>query len=91
MKILHAVHPDDFKKYDTALVRERFLLDDIAQIDVANFVYTHYDRMVIGAVVSAGRTVELPNDDNLKANYFLERREMGIINVGADGIVTAFC
>ena len=49
MKILHAVHPEDFKRYDTALVRERFLLDDIAQGEGANFVYTHYDRMVVGA------------------------------------------
>lgn len=89
MKILHAVHPDDFRKYDTALVRERFLLDDIAQTEGANFVYTHYDRMVVGAVVSSGRTTELENYDNLKSNYFLERREMGIINVGGEGIVVA--
>lgn len=89
MKILHAVHPDDFKKYDTALVRERFLMDDIALNEGINFVYTHYDRMVVGAVVASGKTIELPNYDDLKANYFLERREMGIINVGADGIVTA--
>lgn len=89
MKILHAVHPDDFKKYDTALVRERFLLDDIAQTEGANFVYTHYDRMVVGAVVSSGRKIELGNYDNLKSNYFLERREMGIINVGGQGVVIA--
>jgi 4-deoxy-L-threo-5-hexosulose-uronate ketol-isomerase len=89
MKILHAVHPEDFKKYDTALVRERFLLDDIAQTEGANFVYTHYDRMVVGAVVSSGRKVELGNHDNLKSNYFLERREMGIINVGGQGTVVA--
>ena len=89
MKILHAVHPDDFKKYDTTLVRERFLLDDIAQTEGASFVYTHYDRMVVGAVVSNGRTTELGNYDNLKSNYFLERREMGIINVGGPGVVIA--
>lgn len=89
MKILHAVHPDDFKHYDTTLVRERFLLDDIAQTEGASFVYTHYDRMVVGAVVSAGRKTELDNYDNLKSNYFLERREMGIINVGGQGVVIA--
>ena len=89
MKILHAVHPEDFKNYDTALVRERFLLDEIAQTEGANFVYTHYDRMVVGAVVSSGRKVELGNYDNLKSNYFLERREMGIINVGGQGTVIA--
>lgn len=89
MKILHAVHPDDFRHYDTALARQRFLLDEIAQAEGANFVYTHYDRMVVGAVVAAGRKIELGNYDNLKSNYFLERREMGIINVGAQGTVIA--
>lgn len=88
MKILHAVHPDDFRRYDTAQIRERFLLEDIAQSDGASFVYTHYDRMVAGAVTGA-KNVRLGNYDNLKANYFLERREMGIINVGGEGIVTA--
>ena len=89
MKILHAVHPDDFKKYDTALIRERFLLDDITQNEGANFVYTHYDRMVVGAIAPAGKKLELGNHDNLKSNYFLERREMGIINVGDEGVVVA--
>ncbi len=88
MKILHAVHPDDFRKYDTALVRERFLLDGIAKHEGASFVYTHYDRMVAGAVTGTKKT-ELGNYDNLKSNYFLERREMGIINVGGPGTVTA--
>lgn len=89
MKILHAVHPDDFKRYDTALIRERFLLDEITQNEGANFVYTHYDRMVVGAIVPTGKKTELGNYDNLKSNYFLERREMGIINVGGDGVVVA--
>jgi 4-deoxy-L-threo-5-hexosulose-uronate ketol-isomerase len=87
MKILHAVHPDDFRKYDTALIRERFLLDDIAN-EGASFVYTHYDRMIAG-VVNGGKHTTLENDDSLKSNYFLERREMGIINVGGEGVVTA--
>ncbi len=89
MKILHAVHPEDFKRYDTAMIRDRFLLDDIAQSEGANFVYTHYDRMVGGVISSAGKKVELDVYDALKSNYFLERREMGIINVGGEGVVMA--
>ena len=89
MKILHSVHPEDFKTYNTALIRERFLLEKLAQDDAANFVYTHYDRMVAGLVKPVGKTVPLGNYDNLKSEYFLERREMGIINVGGDGTITA--
>ncbi|HYE56773.1 MAG TPA: 5-dehydro-4-deoxy-D-glucuronate isomerase [Chitinophagaceae bacterium] len=89
MKILHSVHPADFRSYDTALIRERFLLDDIEQRDTANFVYTHYDRMVAGVVNPVSKTIPLGNHDNLKSNYFLERREMGIINVGGDGVIVA--
>jgi 4-deoxy-L-threo-5-hexosulose-uronate ketol-isomerase len=88
MKILHAVHPEDFKRYDTALIRERFLMDDITENSAANFVYTHYDRMVAGAISPGAQAIELGNYDNLKSNYFLERREMGIINVGGEGVIT---
>ncbi len=89
MKLLQTVHPDDFKNYSTALVRERFLLSDLEQDDKAQFIYTHYDRMVAGIAKPVSGTVELENDDSLKSTYFLERREMGIINVGGPGSVTA--
>jgi len=85
MKILHSVHPDDFKRYDTAAIRERFLLPGLGEDNRANFVYTHYDRMIAGIVRPAGQSIALENYDNLRSEYFLERREMGIINVGGDG------
>jgi 4-deoxy-L-threo-5-hexosulose-uronate ketol-isomerase len=89
MTILHAVHPEDFRKYDTALIRHRFLMDGITQPDQANFVYTHYDRMVAGVVTPLAKNIQLGNYDNLKSNYFLERREMGVINVGGEGVIIA--
>ena len=85
MKILYSVHPDDFKGYDTAAIRERFLLQQLGEDNRANFVYTHYDRMVAGIVRPVGWPIALDNYDNLRSDYFLERREMGIINVGGDG------
>lgn len=94
MKVLHSVHPDDFKTYQTSLIRERFLADGIVQADQVNCVYTHYDRMIVGGVNPVNNQIELPNYPNLRAEYFLERREIGIINVGngtgeitADGVV----
>jgi 4-deoxy-L-threo-5-hexosulose-uronate ketol-isomerase len=89
MKILHAVHPDDFRKYDTTLIRQRFLMDDLTQPDQSNFVYTHYDRMVAGVIMPLAKNIQLGTYDNLKSNYFLERREMGIINVSGEGVIIA--
>ena len=89
MKIINAVNPDDFKKYSTALIRERFLLDDLAQPGKINFAYTHYDRMIVGLAMPSGEALDLPLLDILRADYFLERREIGIINVGGDGTISA--
>src|SRR6476469_2547033 len=88
MKILHSVHPEDFKQYTTALIRERFLLESLVENDRINFVYTHYDRMIVGAAMPTSKAIHLETYDNLKADDFLERREMGIINVGGDAVVT---
>jgi 4-deoxy-L-threo-5-hexosulose-uronate ketol-isomerase len=89
MKVLHSVHPDDFKKYDTSLIRERFLIDNTVQKDAINCVYTHYDRMIVGTANPVTKPVTLESYSNLRAEYFLERREIGIINVAGDGIITA--
>ena len=89
MKVLHSVHPHDFKSYQTKTIRERFLADGLAQTGEINCVYTHYDRMIIGVAAPAKKQLELPNYPQLRADYFLERREIGIINVGGDGEVIA--
>lgn len=89
MKVIHAVHPEDFKAYQTAQIRERFLLDGIVEPGKINLVYTHYDRMIVGGASPLNTELELGNYPNLRAEYFLERREIGIINVGGDGVVTA--
>jgi len=87
LKVLHSVHPDDFKSYDTALIRKRFLLDNLVNGDEVNCVYTHYDRMIIGAAQPVIKQLELENYPELRASYFLERREIGIVNVGGDGTI----
>ncbi|HEY9196164.1 MAG TPA: 5-dehydro-4-deoxy-D-glucuronate isomerase [Mucilaginibacter sp.] len=89
LKVIHSVHPADFKGYDTATIRERFLIDKPVQADELNCTYTHYDRMIVGAAHPVNETLQLPNYPNLRAEYFLERREIGIINVAGDGVVTA--
>jgi len=89
VKVIQSVHPDDFKTYQTALIRERFLIDGQVKPDELNCTYTHYDRMIVGFANPVSDKLELPNYPNLRAEYFLERREIGIINVAGDGVITA--
>jgi 4-deoxy-L-threo-5-hexosulose-uronate ketol-isomerase len=85
LRSIYSVHPDDFKTYETARIREQFLLDGIVKPNQINCVYTHYDRMIVGAANPVDKELELENYPNLKADYFLQRREIGIINVAGDG------
>ena len=79
----------EVSQMDTATLRENFLIESIFASDQINFVYSHYDRVMIGSAVPAHAPLTLKTYDSLKANYFLERREIGIINIGGDGTVTA--
>ncbi|MGY4539035.1 4-deoxy-L-threo-5-hexosulose-uronate ketol-isomerase [Mucilaginibacter sp. UYNi724] len=88
MRVIHSVHPDDFKSYQTEQIRDRFLIDNLVQPNQVNFVYTHYDRIIAGAAHPVNQPLKLETYDNLKADYFLERREMGVINVAGNGTVT---
>jgi len=88
MKQIYAVHPEDYTHYNTSAIRENFLLDALFENGKINFVYTHYDRMIVGGAMPVSGELDLPIFDILRSDYFLERREMGIINVGGDGVVT---
>jgi 4-deoxy-L-threo-5-hexosulose-uronate ketol-isomerase len=89
MNIIQAVHPEDFRSYPTQLIRERFLLEELMQQGKISFTYTHYDRMIVGGAVPLKEIMELLTFPILRADYFLERREMGIINVGGAAIIQA--
>jgi 4-deoxy-L-threo-5-hexosulose-uronate ketol-isomerase len=88
MKQVYAVHPDDYVSYNTKAIRKKFLLESLFEAGKINFVYTHYDRMIVGGAIPTDKEIELPNFPILKADYFLERREMGIINVGGNAVIT---
>ena len=88
MRIIHPVHPEDFVKYDTRQIREKFLLDKLVEPNAIHCVYTHYDRMILGAATPSNGPLQLGTYDALKSENFLDRREMGIINIGGAGIIT---
>src|SRR5688572_27980015 len=84
-----AISPNEAKQMDTAALRKAFLIDKIFEADAAHFTLSHYDRYIAGGIMPVTKAVSLPNPEKLKAKYFLERREMGIINVGGKGTITA--
>lgn len=89
MEERYACSPAETRTMDTAQLREHFLIPDIFLKDQVNFTYTHYDRMIAGGVMPVSGSLKLENFDQLKSQYFLERREMGIINIGGTGMVSA--
>jgi len=84
----YAVHPQDFIKYDTQRIRDEFLVENVMEADKINLIYSFYDRMMIGGAVPVDTPLTLETVDQLKSEYFLERRELGMINVGGAGRVT---
>ena len=83
-----AVHPDDFKHYDTEKIRDRFVMEKVMEKDKINVTYTMYDRLVYGGAMPVEKELTLEPFDELKAEHFLDRRELGVINVGGSGVVT---
>ncbi|WP_243473800.1 MULTISPECIES: 5-dehydro-4-deoxy-D-glucuronate isomerase [Winogradskyella] len=84
----YASSPQAVKKYDTQELREEFLIENVMKTDELRWVYTHYDRFMVAGLVPVNKKIKLETIDPLKASFFLERRELGIINVGGSGIIT---
>ena len=82
----YASNPEAVKNYDTQQLRNEFLIDNLMVNNEISLTYSHYDRYIAGSAVPINDLV-LESIDPLKASYFLERREMGIINVGGSGSV----
>lgn len=87
-KIMRACHPEDVKHYDTEQLRSHFTMPTVMEADKIHLTYAMYDRLIFGGAVPVSKTLKLETIDPLKAEYFLERRELGVINVGGDGIVS---
>ena len=86
-KVQAASHPDDFKTFDTSKIRERFVMEKVMSPDEINLTYTMYDRLVYGGAMPVSKVLDLDSFLELKAENFLDRRELGVINVGGAGVV----
>jgi len=83
-----ATHPIDAKSYDTDRIRKEYLIENVMVEDKISLTYSQYDRYIVGGAVPVTESLTLMPIDPLKAAYFCERRELGIINVGGNGTIT---
>jgi 4-deoxy-L-threo-5-hexosulose-uronate ketol-isomerase len=89
MEIRFQSSPREVKGMNTQQLRENFLVQNLMQANQIQLVYSHFDRVIVGGAMPVSNPVLLPNEAELRADYFLERRELGIINVGGPGTVEA--
>lgn len=89
MEIRFQSSPKEVKGMCTEELRSNFLIQELMKADELTLVYSHYDRVIIGGVKPLKQKIMLPNEAELRADYFLERRELGIINVNGAGTVEA--
>jgi len=88
MEIRHTTNPTDVKLYDTERLRSEFLIESVFVEDQLKMTYTHYDRMVVGGALPVNKAIELDAGDALRTEYFLERREIGFLNIGGPATIT---
>jgi 4-deoxy-L-threo-5-hexosulose-uronate ketol-isomerase len=89
MQVRFQNSPKETSQMNTQQLRDNFLVQGLMKPGTIQLTYSHYDRMIIGGAVPTTSPISLPYEEELKATFFLERREMGIINVGGKGTVTA--
>ena len=84
----YASHPKDANRYTTSELREHFLIETLFVENQIQLTYSMYDRYIVGGIMPVDRSLKLETIPYLKAENFLDRRELGIINVGGSGKVT---
>ena len=86
--VRQASHPEAVRAYDTAQLRRHFLVEDLFRAGSVSLTYSHVERFVIGGAAPGREPVTLPCPKPLGTKSFLERRELGVFNVGGPGLVT---
>lgn len=87
MTVRYNNHPEDSKHYDTTLLRERYLIDKVFEENEILLTYSHHDRIIAGGAMPSDKALSLPVSKDLGTDFFLERRELGLINIGKAGYV----
>ncbi|MEG3130165.1 5-dehydro-4-deoxy-D-glucuronate isomerase [Pantoea cypripedii] len=89
MDVRQSIHSEHAKTLDTAALRREFLIENIFTPDDYTLTYSHIDRIIIGGVMPLQQAVTIGSEvgKQLGVSYFLERRELGVINIGGPGLI----
>ena len=87
METRYTHSPEDLLHYSTEHLRKEFLVDNVFEAGNISLTYTHNDRMIFGGVTPTEKELEITLDKELGVDYFLERRELGVINIGGPGFI----
>ncbi len=88
LDVRYAQHPNDAKGYDTEALRQHFLIEKVFVDDEVSLTYSHSDRIIAGGIKPVNQVLTLEAGKEMGVDYFFERREAGIINIGGAGVVT---
>lgn len=84
----YAHSPEDIKHWDTDKLRKEFLVTNLFTLGDINLTYTYNDRMIFGGVTPNAKPLEITLSKEIGVDYFLQRREMGVINIGGPGTIS---
>ena len=87
METRYTHSPEDIRHYSTEQLRKEFLVEKVFEPGKISLTYTHNDRMIFGGVTPTEKELEITLDKELGVDYFLERRELGVINIGGPGFI----
>ena len=88
MDVRYSVSQREAKQMDTEALRNEFLITDLFKPGVIQMTYSHVDRIIVGSAVPTEGRLSLEADEQIRADTFLERRELGVINIGNEGVIT---
>lgn len=88
MRNRYSNHPEDSKRYTTEELRGNYLVEDVFVNDVIDLTYSHTDRIIFGGIKPVNKELSLEAGKEMGVNFFLERRELGLINVGGQALIT---
>lgn len=88
MKTYLMADPVRYPRMSSAELRETFLIDSLAKPGLVDLRYVDLDRAIVGMAIPLSSPLTLPNDEALRAKYFTERREIGVLNIGGKGVVS---
>jgi 4-deoxy-L-threo-5-hexosulose-uronate ketol-isomerase len=88
LSVRYASHPEDAKHYTTEQLRAHYLIETVFAPDEALLTYSHFDRIIAGGVMPVTQAVAMTGSKEMASEFFLERREMGVINIGGEGLIT---